>query len=796
MPRQKDFAWTHCTTVPGSTKVKCNWCLEEISGGIYRFKWHLSKERGNNTAICKACPTNVSYQAKQSLDGIAESGTKKARIGVELGSSSANPRSKHLGEEDGKDGSFRECGSTPNSIARGPNTGGGNINTFFQPHTTPGSQTTLESIRWRKTVTKQAKKAIGNFWYSSHMAFHALRNPYWQPMVDTITTVGLEFQAPSYESLRVGMLKDAVDNVQDVKQHRLQWTRTGCSIMSDGQTDRRNRTLINFLVSREIGTIFLKYVDASHMMKSTNALFEMYDVVVMDAGPQNVVQFITNNVAACVAAGKLLTNKYPSVFFTPYAADIGKIEWVKAAFQKAHKVTKFVYNHMRVLAIMQSFTGGKEPVRPRVTRFATYFLALQTLCEQKGKLLTNKYPSVFFTPCAADIGKIEWVKAAFQKAHKVTKFVYNHMRVLAIMQSLTGGKELVRPRVTRFATYFLALQTLCKQKGNLRRMFVLAEWMESGFTTQANGIAVAEYMYSTTFWESIEEIVEFLEPLVKVLRLVDGEKPPMGYVYEAMDRAKEVIRSELENNKDRYMPLWDIIDRRWDGQMHTPLHVAGYFLNPLLFYKTDFLEIDAEIKRGFFKCLEKMFPDLEKFDAATVKLEVYKHANGFFSSRAAIQSRKTIQPAAWWASFGDEIPNLRWMAVRILSQPCSSSTCEHNWSVFEHIHSKKCNRLSQQRLNDLVFVHHNLRLKIRKAQGTIKDGMPIDLDEIYPECELIAAEDVDDDDDVYDDDDVVDHPLETDDFDIMRQANFAPQWIDRIRTGSHPGASSSEPPTL
>ncbi|XP_059067752.1 uncharacterized protein LOC131858515 [Cryptomeria japonica] len=603
MPRQKDFAWTHCTTVPGSTKVKCNWCLEEISGGIYRFKWHLSKERGNNTAICKACPTNVSYQAKQSLDGIAESGTKKARIGVELGSSSANPRSKHLGEEDGKDGSFRECGSTPNSIARGPNTGGGNINTFFQPHTTPGSQTTLESIRWRKTVTKQAKKAIGNFWYSSHMAFHALRNPYWQPMVDTITTVGLEFQAPSYESLRVGMLKDAVDNVQDVKQHRLQWTRTGCSIMSDGQTDRRNRTLINFLVSR----------------------------------PQNVVQFITNNVAACVAAGKLLTNKYPSVFFTPYAADIGKIEWVKAAFQKAHKVTKFVYNHMRVLAIMQSFTGGPQ----NVVQFITNNVIA---CVAAGKLLTNKYPSVFFTPCAADIGKIEWVKAAFQKAHKVTKFVYNHMRVLAIMQSLTGGKELVRPRVTRFATYFLALQTLCKQKGNLRRMFVLAEWMESGFTTQANGIAVAEYMYSTTFWESIEEIVEFLEPLVKVLRLVDGEKPPMGYVYEAMDRAKEVIRSELENNKDRYMPLWDIIDRRWDGQMHTPLHVAGYFLNPLLFYKTDFLEIDAEIKRGFFKCLEKMFPDLEKFDAATVKLEVYKHANGFFSSRAAIQSRKTIQP--------------------------------------------------------------------------------------------------------------------------------------------------------
>ncbi|XP_057828565.2 uncharacterized protein LOC131039743 [Cryptomeria japonica] len=328
-------------------------------------------------------------------------------------------------------------------------------------------------------------------------------------------------------------------------------------------------------------------------------------------------------------------------------------------------------------------------------------------------------------------------------------------------------------------------------------MFVSAEWMESGFTTQANGIVVAGYMYSTTFWESIEQIVEFSEPLVKVLRLVDGDKPPMGYVYEAMDGAKEVIRSKLENNRDKYMPLWDIIDRRWDGQMHTPLHAAGYFLNPLLFYKTDFLEIDAEIKQGFFKCMEKMFPDLEKFDAATIELEMYKHAKGFLSSRAAIQSRKTIQPAAWWASFGDEIPNLRWMAVRILSQPCSSSACERNWSVFEHIHSKKRNRLSQQRLNDLVFVHHNLRLKIRKAQGTIEECLPIDLDEIYPECELIAADDADDDDDDVDDDYVVaDRPLVSEDFDIMRQANFHPEWVEGIRTGSYPGASSSGPPTL
>ena len=33
------------------------------------------------------------------------------------------------------------------------------------------------------------------------------------------------------------------------------------------------------------------------------------------------------------------------------------------------------------------------------------------------------------------------------------------------------------------------------------------------------------------------------EPLVNVLRLVNSDKIAMGYLYEAMDRAKEIIRS-------------------------------------------------------------------------------------------------------------------------------------------------------------------------------------------------------------------------------------------------------------
>jgi hypothetical protein len=58
--------------------------------------------------------------------------------------------------------------------------------------------------------------------------------------------------------------------------------------------------------------------------------------------------------------------------------------------------------------------------------------------------------------------------------------------------------------------------------------------------------------------------------------------------------------------------------------------------------------------------------------------------------------------------------------------------------MFEHIHSKRRNRLSVQRLNDLVFVHYNLRLRTRQILAA--DSSPIILGEIDPESEWLTED--------------------------------------------------------
>ena len=54
-----------------------------------------------------------------------------------------------------------------------------------------------------------------------------------------------------------------------------------------------------------------------------------------------------------------------------------------------------------------------------------------------------------------------------------------------------------------------------------------------------------------------------------MLRLVNGEKKaPMGYIYEAMTRAKETIVKGFLGNEEKYKEIFEIIDRRWEIRLH------------------------------------------------------------------------------------------------------------------------------------------------------------------------------------------------------------------------------------
>ncbi|XP_058099771.1 uncharacterized protein LOC131244134 [Magnolia sinica] len=100
-------------------------------------------------------------------------------------------------------------------------------------------------------------------------------------------------------------------------------------------------------------------------------------------------------------------------------------------------------------------------------------------------------------------------------------------------------------------------------------------------------------------------------------------------------------------------------------------------------------------------------------------LDEYDKRRGDFGSRLALETMIKRSP------------------VRVLSLTCSASGCERNWSTFEQIHTKKRNRLEQQKLNSLVYVMYNMKLRERsmKRRATMD---PILVDHIESNDEWIT----------------------------------------------------------
>jgi hypothetical protein len=216
-------------------------------------------------------------------------------------------------------------------------------------------------------------------------------------------------------------------------------------------------------------------------------------------------------------------------------------------------------------------------------------------------MLEDRRKTIFWTPCAAhcidlmleDLSKIKSIAGCVEKGKRITKFIYNHTFVLNLMRTqFSNKKEILRLVTTRFATNFIMLQSLLEHRSGLRKMMASDEWNNSKYSSFAEGKEMEDIILNSNFWRVVESTVKTIEPLVKVLRMVDGEEnPTMGYLYEAMDRAKEAIKEIHDNEEKKYKPYWKIIDNRWENQLHHPLHAAAYYLNPKYHYSPQFSKV-------------------------------------------------------------------------------------------------------------------------------------------------------------------------------------------------------------
>ncbi|CAH8254209.1 unnamed protein product [Arabidopsis lyrata] len=375
------------------------------------------------------------------------------------------------------------------------------------------------------------------------------------------------------------------------------------------------------------------------------------------------------------------------------------------------------------------------------------------------KMLKEKRPGIFWSSCAADtvklmledIVKLPKISKYIEKAKAVTMFIYGHEKTLAMMRCHTKERDIVRAGVTRFATTFLTLQRLLARKEQLRFMFVSDEWDKCKDSNYVKGRSA--YYTCPAFWDGVKRVVKVLEPLVKVLRMVDGEKKPsMGFIYGELVEAKRSIKAATKNLERYYQPILDIIDEKIKGRLDSPLHLTAYLLNPFYFYNEPTIQLDGTLMTGFLNCVETFYHgELEKQDKAVDEFRIYQDKDVFFGTPYALrgceQNTDEFGPEHWWSTYGVSVPSLETLAMKILSLTSSSSGCQRNWSTFEEIHKSERNRLDTDQMNSVVYVQFNSKLfnkrkRIKEENADVLvDGAEENIEDWFVELDRDGEED-------------------------------------------------------
>ncbi|XP_042404804.1 uncharacterized protein LOC121995011 [Zingiber officinale] len=359
----------------------------------------------------------------------------------------------------------------------------------------------------KKKLRDIAVEKFARWMYDAGISFNTVKYDSFEPCIEAIGQFESGMKPPSYHEVRVKYLKKELANTNSLlKSHEKDYAKFGCTIMADGWTDKKGRTLINFLVNDPKGSVFVESVDASGYSHTADKMFELLSKFVYRIGEKNVVQIAIDNASCNVSAAHCLDLLLEDIF---------KIPHLRKLHERALMVNGYIYNRPQVLSMIREFTGQRD--------------------------------------------------------------MQFHV-----------------------------------QQANLRKMFTSEKWANSQFSKEVTGKRVAEVILMPSFWKNMIFALKVGGPLVKVLRLVDGEKQsPMGYIYEAMDRAKEAIAASFNNNEEKYRNIFEFIDKRWNIQLHQLLHAAGYFLNPECFYSNPDIENDTEVMEGLYKCISRLVREID-----------------------------------------------------------------------------------------------------------------------------------------------------------------------------------------
>lgn len=205
----------------------------------------------------------------------------------------------------------------------------------------------------------------------------------------------------------------------------------------------------------------------------------------------------------------------------------------------------------------------------------TLNLALKSICSPKN----TPSNEVVYNECS-------WISKVADDAFYIRNFILNHSMRFAMYKQFVYLRLLSITEI-RFASVIILLKRLQVIKKGLFSMVTNEQWSQYKEDDVQKDVFVKETILSDQFWNKIDYILKFTDPIYNMLRSCDTDESNLHLVCEKWDSMIEEVKlafykhegKELSQSSSFHDVVHDILIIRWT-KCYTPLHCLAHSLNP------------------------------------------------------------------------------------------------------------------------------------------------------------------------------------------------------------------------
>ncbi|XP_070387761.1 uncharacterized protein [Dermacentor albipictus] len=209
-------------------------------------------------------------------------------------------------------------------------------------------------------------------------------------------------------------------------------------------------------------------------------------------------------------------------------------------------------------------------------------------------------------------------------------------------------------------------------------------------------------------WVALKSCHTLLEPIAKAIEAVEGDGALLSDVTNFFHNLAEEIHSNLQRSvlsqSERDLAEKALKTRKVFRVNR--VHCAANLLDPI--YKGKSLT-DEEVLSAFDWISERITHMNLEVGKVYSDVAEYRTNSGIWSRSGMWAPANHMPLSTWWEGICTS-KTVMPLARNILQIPPSSAACERNWSDFANIHTLRRNRLRNETVQKLVFVHAHLNI--------------------------------------------------------------------------------------